>query len=451
MSFLTYEGREAAVAERRPPRRVYARVDQIELPPPERGWLEPGREAGSDSDEWLDGLREASGVVQLDTVDADWFDEALRSTDRSMSHNVDEADWKIAAIDARLGDLPAVSETEETWLELELEESGPWPLVLLYVNLYAAPLERRLRAATRVLPDTELELVEKTRLDDVADASEDALEAALGRSNQPEAAAVYDVGQGNCTAVIENGFPVLYVDLGGGVKGNRNTFPSALTAFCFTEKPTIVLSHWDSDHWSSANRDPRAYRRTWIVPRQAPSLGPIHKTFLGRILQHGGTVLVWPRHGLASVRAGPCELLKCTGAPSSRNDSGLALVLERAVDGMSGRMLFPGDASYDRIPISGDFTHVVVPHHGAKTHAASAPGPDGLPFGRLVYSFGAGNSYEHPVAATRQLHKAWPEVRATALRHPSGLGHVHVYWDSSAPAAHPPCGGKHCTLTCHNR
>ena len=85
---------------------------------------------------------------------------------------------------------------EGEWLILELGDEGFE--VGHYMNLFAAGVIRYARGFGH--PD-------------------DALRA--------DAAAVYDVGQGNANALLESsGMPVLYYDLGGGVLGNRHTFPS---------------------------------------------------------------------------------------------------------------------------------------------------------------------------------------------------------------------------------
>lgn len=445
MTFLRYLGPEERL-DRKPPNRVYARVDRIE--PQERGHTpEPGT---NEPEEWRLRLQDAAAVVALDSVDAEWFDRLETDARFSNPKLVDEADWHVLVVFALVEDLPRVREGD--WLELILEDAGA-PLVPVFLNLYAAPEWRTLVAARTVLPDRERELIDKTSMDDVHDADEREIYDVLDAVPAPDAAGVYDVGQGSCNAALAGSLPVLYFDFGGGVLRDLRTFPAVLQAFCLTASPPIVLSHWDWDHWSSANRHPPAYHQTWIVPRQGGSLGAVHLTFLGRLLQWARALLVWPP-GLPSVAAGAYELLRCTGPPSSRNDSGLALVVERVFDGMAARLLCPGDAGYQRIPGGlGSFTHVVVPHHGGQTHAKAVPTPDGRTCGRLVYSYGPGNSHRHPSSAVRSLHDGhWAPRKQlqTEDRNPD-LGHVHVYWDDAAPDAHPPCGGTGCQLTCHQR
>jgi hypothetical protein len=444
VSYLAY--READVELQQPPRRVYARLDHF---------------APEETD---DSAPEEGGVAMLDSVNADWFDEARRDGERKLAdtNTAEEAEWRVSVLEVPRRDLEEqvgrVSRGD--WLALELGAAGD-PLVLNYLNLFAAPVARRLESAARVEPDLDRQLADKTSMDDLADADASDLDAVLAGLPEPDAVAVYDVGQGGCNAALAAGFVRLYFDIGGGVNANRETFPQALQGFCFSQAPPVVLSHWDWDHWSSANRDPRAQAQTWIVPRQgaAKGLGPVHRTFLARLLQRG-RVLVWPQ-GLPSLRVGAYELLACTGR--TRNDGGLALALRRTVDGTARRMLLPGDCRYDHVPTAADgqLTSLVAAHHGGRTKSTLIPQPDGCTEGRLVYSYGRYNQDRHPFDSVRNDHTTahWYPALETAARSPARttpgggktLGHVHLYWDTAAPDAHPACGGSACDLTCHQR
>jgi hypothetical protein len=336
---------------------------------------------------------------------------------------------------------------EGTWLEVTLDPPRMGAAALHYLNLYGPPDEQSIRSV-RPLPDLDKELARRTSMDQVADASEEAFEHALPPV-RVDAAAAYDVGQGNCNALLQDAVPRLYFDFGGGVIGNRRSFPAALGAFCLRGDPPIVLSHWDWDHWSSANRQPEAYKRTWIVPRQQKTLRPVHSTFLGRLLQHG-RVLVWP-DSLQVFSRDDYRLVKCVGSPRSTNDSGLALFAEHDAGNEKLRMLFPADANYDFIPTGCDtpLVALVAAHHGADTGARQIPRP-ASDDATLVFSYGVDNSYSHPSPAGRAAHSGWRHVLETAHRSPD-LGHAHLYWHVGSSDAAPPCGGRDCQLTCHQR
>ena len=418
MSFLRYYGEDAP--DRDLPGRVYARVDTREPP---------------------DGESDDERILLLDSVDANWFDTVRGEI--TWLGDYPDADWHVSVVEMHLEPSHQIRDErtpEGEWLVLELGDEGFE--VVHYMNLFAAGVPRYARGF--VHPDDSLraDLDRATGFGSLPDAAPHEIDAVLPQY-RAEAAAVYDVGQGNANALLEpSGMPVLYYDLGGGVLGNRKTFPAGLTRFCQTLDPLIVLSHWDWDHWSSAQRDVRALQRTWVVPRQ--KLGPTHTAFLGQ-LPH---VLVWPA-GVPAIGGGDIRVELCTGPPSSRNDTGLALVWD---PGERGRMLFPGDGAYTHVPSGGlDWTSVVVPHHGGRTSLAVVAAPDGKPAGRLVWSYGAGNQYNHPLPATVTAHGGWPQQLETPTRGAAGLGHVHLYWDPTQPDAPPPCGGANCELTLEQR
>jgi hypothetical protein len=173
--------------------------------------------------------------------------------------------------------------------------------------------------------------------------------------------------------------------------------------------PCIVLSHWDSDHWSSATLDKRLLRMTWVVPRQ--EISPHHIAFANEILSAGGRILVVPStQGVFSFTGlgQTLQLRRCTGA--DRNGSGLALII--ADHNSQQEWLLTGDASYDFIPgpLPSNLVAVVVPHHGADMGSRTAPHPS-VPYARLLYSFGPGNAHgrtniSHPTSAAVFAHES---------------------------------------------
>ena len=275
-------------------------------------------------------------------------------------------------------------------------------------------------------------------------------------SHQIDWAVVYDVGQGNAIGLHDClGIVRCYVDLGGGSGPNNHTFPTALKSFCFTVSPPIILTHWDEDHWSSGVRDRRALARHWIAPRQ--HLGVKQVAFIAAIITAGGRV-IFVDAGMPAIQIGQLYLELCTGR--GRNHSGISVTLCEAVDIAPRRMLFPGDADYRYIPSvrNQDYLSVVVPHHGSALKPKSVPplSPQ-QPESRLVYSYGPNNTYHHPTDGTRKAHHnaGWRdfevqppgvEVRETADRGSSGLGHVLLGWKVHVLPPPLPCGSQ-----CHLR
>jgi hypothetical protein len=422
MSFLVYRGGERP--DRRTPERVYAIVDE---------------DASDDR-----------GSIVLEAVEADWFDEDAPNRPWAESPTVSDLDWHVSLLEVA-GDavwrVPDLREGGE-WLELELSTESSQD-VLHFVNIFAAPDEQRLLSASPVPDDVEERLRTAHNLDPLPDAGEDDLSQLLAAAGWADAAAVYDVGQGACTALIAGGTPLLYFDFGGGALWNTSTYPSQLQQFCFSTAPPVVLSHWDTDHWATAQRDARALLQPWIVPRQSGRLKPNQLSFLINLINActPPRVHVWPS-SLPSLSVGRVTIERGTGA--SANDSGLALIWDE--DRGSGRMLFPADAAYDHLASANQaFTSLVASHHGGRTRSTFVPSPDGATHGRLAYSYGAGNCYGHPLPKDEADHAAlWGAGKRTpALR--SSLGHVHLYWRNSQPDAAPACGGAYCQLDCCQR
>jgi hypothetical protein len=241
----------------------------------------------------------------------------------------------------------------------------------------------------------------------VPDATEQEIENALGPSSTFDEIAVYDVGQGSANGLISNQEVVCYFDFGGGAAPNTFTFPPALASFCQCNRPPIILSHWDHDHWSSEGRDTRVHTQTWIVPRQASNStkrAPHHSSLIKAIQAAGGSILVWPS-GLSTKRIGQLEISLCTG--SSKNTSGLSLEVHPP-SGVSARpVLMPADAGYDDlrvVPASGQHDAILCPHHGGLSNSPNIPKPPSGPYQRLIYSYGPKNTYKHPLFKTYDPH-----------------------------------------------
>ncbi len=232
--------------------------------------------------------------------------------------------------------------------------------------------------------------------------------------------------------------------------------PSGLS-FCTCDTPTVLMSHWDADHWAAATLDSKLLQLTWVVPRQ--SISHTHTAFGNNILRAGGRILVVgtaPPPICRSTSGQILHLRRCTGA--DRNGSGLALIVE---DTASNRgWLLTGDAAYNQIPgpLPVDLAAVIVPHHGAAMGTASIPPPpSGHQYSRLLYSFGPDNKHgrgtppiQHPTQSAVSVHTAagWTHngwitppgfatanapVLATATHKISHESGIAVGWTSTPP------------------
>lgn len=254
--------------------------------------------------------------------------------------------------------------------------------------------------------------------------------------------AVYDVGQGACQAALDRNLhiPSLYIDFGGGVLVNRKTFPDAYTGFCFSRRPSVLLSHWDWDHWSSAYRFEEALSVPWLAPPVPHK--PIQQAFAADLYVRG-MLHVWDETWPAVIRKGAIRVERCTGRTT--NDSGLAVTLYP--NGKSRRnCLLPGDAGYAHVPSvrAGEaFSSMCLSHHGGRLHSNLYPKPKHPTTSAL--SAGPRNSYKHPLFSTVAMHleQGWSFPIPTAM---SGQRpcHVLLQWGKPPHVFRGGCHGQSC-------
>ncbi len=420
--------------EPRKPTAVYARVDQIE----------------DDGDE--------GGTVLLDCIDRPWLEEhrggpPLADPDAYEGDSPDHA-LSILAVDVLELRTAGMQMADGQWYELEL--GNPEEDVLIvdqYSALFSDPNPRGVIRITPVDDHLKAELSYLAGWGGARSSAVVDIQNALSIHQAIDAVAIYDVGQGAATALLSNGVPGIYFDFGGSVIGNWRSFPQHLYRFCFTASPPIVLSHWDWDHWSSAIRDRAALNATWILPLQTASgsLGPVHARFLAMLNQRAK--VLWWDSALQQVPVSgtSARVVQSTGPGRNRNESGLALVVDRIpATHLSRSVLLPGDASFRYLEkqVGTQFDHVMVPHHGGKTDLMSLPTAHTVTRSHAIYSYGTANTFLHPNANTvKRYRQGWKRNTHTALRTSSGFGHVGINLTGiNQLPPQPPCNGQ-CQLS----
>lgn len=323
-------------------------------------------------------------------------------------------------------------------LYVENNDENPEP-ILMYVYS-VAPLKISNPVADKVIQ-------KRFTLNNIKDATTTELETALTHSGfgQPDNfVAIFNVGQGNLNALCTSeGNPLLYFDLGGGCYQNRKTYTKTLR-LCFSDLDTIILSHWDADHLTTAKRyygtpDWNKFNgKTWIAPRQ--SLGASNLKFAYRV-NSISSLLLWPIT-LQNISFDDGKVYLCNG--SDKNHSGLALMTD-LTKGKHNicKVLLPADAAYKYIPLpKGIITEAVVAsHHGAEFDDLNHPIPYATNPSAIGYSYGYANTYRHP------------RNKSTLAHHRSGWinrldtvnGHI-AFTNHSVPRI-SPCGCAHCDLS----
>jgi beta-lactamase superfamily II metal-dependent hydrolase len=204
----------------------------------------------------------------------------------------------------------------------------------------------------------------------------------------------------------------------------------------------VILSHWDADHWSSAPLVSGALNLTFVAPYQV--MTPPQITFAGTIT---GSLMISKATPGTILKFANVELHRANGPISNRNDSGFFMVVQAPSSG--DPFFFPGDADYSATGgMPATAAGMLATHHGGNWKSGVSPPAAATGKQRVVYSFGSGNSYKHPTAASRSTHASASFSGLDTVLRPGGLsgngtGHVYLDWSgASIPSA--PCGNPDC-------
>lgn len=197
---------------------------------------------------------------------------------------------------------------------------------------------------------------------------------------------VNNVGQGNWNEVITRKRTRLVYDI-GTYKEKKSREPyvdNLILKHQYTRKPTLVLSHWDLDHYNillfMTPKELKQFSQI-IVTATLPSLTPfkllqriVTKTKVHLSLVDNNSPLLTSPVTFIDVNNQMLGLYVCRLTMSSKkiylNESGMLL----NVDGSETNFLMTGDASYEQASdsIKQSYAHIkqdkchslVVPHHG---------------------------------------------------------------------------------------
>lgn len=227
---------------------------------------------------------------------------------------------------------------------------------------------------------------------------------------------VYNVGQGLSTSLAkcDGSSPFLFYDF--GLAEGKNFFTKPKTITCVDAKNAIIiLSHIHRDHWFRLSIEKSAFEANWLIPDH-----PRKKQFekkCAEIIYSGGTVSIL-REDIHFPRYRICCTPQSTTS-SHLHETGIILWIDSEIDGKAGGILIPGDQRYDFIDdINKHNLHILVAtHHGGEYSARTSTN---VPFpllngeSRLVYSYGLGNTYRHPLSKTK-AYGLWQNVFQTPL------------------------------------
>ena len=230
---------------------------------------------------------------------------------------------------------------------------------------------------------------------------------------------IYDVGQGDGIAILgDDDRPVMQIDYGGR-QGNpfQNLRPQQVDGRLPVDKSQLVMiTHWDEDHWCSAQKAQVVRSAKWLVPRQVTSPRAVR---FSTTLQHiscipesrvgeafcfratNGDEVWWEKIGKSEADATRSEDCNMTGVAFS--------IVKRTGNSKNQVILVPGDAPFDRVRhyrrhMADKLTlrGLIAFHHGAKTHWTRATRQllhgwsRSSRYVHVIFSYAEGNTFDHP-------------------------------------------------------
>lgn len=345
----------------------------------------------------------------------------------------------------------SLEDSDSQWLKIEVgahatTDSVPMQVILFGDNtervtlhlLNASPVRLSIDAFERFMLAHE-DRVPKTLISTILDLSL--------RNAGTLAVAAYDVGQGNCNAIVDQyEHPRVFFDLGWAPNFHATSRPPCQPRLFDCDPITVapvVLSHWDMDHWSYAiarsdfdpaslttrhQWNPQALQRFWIA--RAPeidkhAIGPLARSFFDalsnvRLMPGVGAMLLWP-DGCDRITFAHGWLEACgrtPGAVQDRNNTGIALFVQPHLRGPA--ILLTGDADFVSIPglakkTTPRLAGMVAPHHGSDVTTTAIPAPRADSPAKMVISVGRDNTYGHAKQVALDAYKAAGWALAMAL------------------------------------
>lgn len=243
-------------------------------------------------------------------------------------------------------------------------------------------------------------------------------------TNQVANFVMYNVGQGNLSALFIDGFPSFIFDLGYGRKCSHAEWLLNHLQFNGSKLTTIIISHYDNDHINYARSLPDyGANLEFIMPEflnNTDVYKPNIQILLNKAIHNGNRVCFILNNKLVSpINYGPLTFYQGNMAKidpnqsTNENSHGIVTV----INSLDDKVLIPGDSLYlDMFTnIIGNLkpTYVIIPHHGCNIHNAIGY-LNYLDLSNLKESFvfaGPHGFYKHPNKTHLDFYTAKPIVR----------------------------------------
>jgi hypothetical protein len=392
--------------------------------------------------------------VHLDSIKREDFNESTEDGSFLMKSNLYNIVFETTQTNL-VNLFEGLESIETLWFKVDLTNITSQNIVSLFVEnnfdeggmqLFTSFIDniQQVNQTTNVFKN----LKKVFSLDQISDAKVSEIQEALNFTEyENRYVNVYNVGQGNLTALCDNeNIPIVYIDMGGGCYKNAYTYSKYLD-LCYTKFKTIIFTHWDGDHiWTAHKAYQKIKDKTIIVPRQP--LNGTQAKFLKRLQVNNNKILVFPINQ-TRIDTGIGAIVKCSG--TTKNDSGIAVFIDSKINNGNNniKILLPGDAAYRYINHIGDqdleIGGLLATHHGANFSNDNSDVPQSYAPHWIIYSFGLGNSYGHARKGSVKAHVStgWA-IQLTTLN-----GHVSFRYLShrfNQPCLHSTISEK-CSLS----
>lgn len=224
---------------------------------------------------------------------------------------------------------------------------------------------------------------------------------------------VHNVGQGLATSLAhKNQIPFLYFDYGIAYNGNRKTLPKKID-IPIKEEGIVIVSHIDEDHWCGFRVNNDVLSCKWIVPDQIWKKG--FNKLLASVKVAGGTIAINKngfQYGAIKIGHDQSQINKLR-RPKKVHEDGYAMYIDAKwlVDNTKCKIVVSGDQDYDYQDWNElcDVNILVACHHGGD-YCWSKKGKVPVPKSgrnKIIYSYGNGNSYNHPSRVQKYKFANW--------------------------------------------
>lgn len=225
-----------------------------------------------------------------------------------------------------------------------------------------------------------------------------------------------NVGQGNCNEIYYNDKLIIVYDIGTSIYATKeqvNDFIKNLFPLYDKDKPILILSHWDLDHYhilkGMLGQNKYPFSAFFYIGGKLPNST---SEYIISCFDNVQSIVKYPITRKENKKICPELSVECL-FPQAIQDLGIKLFAPNVINTRNNSELvctikkserlfiFPGDSLYEQLAkiINGEDISMVVPHHGGDAGPMETFPVDKVK--KAVFSYGKNNRYNHPFATIK--------------------------------------------------